>query len=131
MKRSCRLRAPARQFLDVRGLPESGNQTADQQLLHQTHAGVRRHLKASQLQQTKTITAGVGRVELVDAKLCPVRVAGHVDEQMAEHSVSRPGRVVAELGDLPEGKFQLVQAVVARLVHSRSLACRAEERATE
>src|SRR5713226_10193561 len=42
------LRAPARQFLDVRGLPEAGDQTAEQQLLHQAHAGVRRHLERAQ-----------------------------------------------------------------------------------
>src|SRR5258706_15656758 len=41
------IRAPARQFLDVRGLPEAGDQAADQQLLYQAHAGVRRHLEAA------------------------------------------------------------------------------------
>ena len=40
------LRAPAHQLRGVGRLPEAGDQAAEQQLLHQTHAGMRRHLES-------------------------------------------------------------------------------------
>ena len=36
----------------------------------------------------------VGRVQLVDAELGPVRVAGHVDQQMAKDAIDQPRRRV-------------------------------------
>ena len=41
--------------------------------------------------------ARVGRIQLVDAELGPVRVAGHVDQQVAEHAIDQPGRAVCPL----------------------------------
>ena len=70
----------------------------------------------------------VGRVELVDAELGAVRVAGDVDQQVAEQAVDEPRlRRPRPRGSLLEGDLQLVEAVVARLVDARRLARRADE----
>ena len=75
----------------------------------------------------------VGRIELVDAELGAVGVAGDVDEQVAEQAVDEPRRRrrFAGAGSCAEGDLELVEAVVARLVHARRLAGRAEEEAGE
>ena len=60
-----------------------------------------------------------------------MRVAGHVDQQMAEDAVDQPGRAVAAVGDLLEGDLQLVEAVVPGFVDPRRLARRPDEHARE
>ena len=131
-------------------LPEPRDERAQQELLGQAHARVRRHLEGAHLQQAEPAAAAVGRVELVDAELGAMRVAGGVDEQMAEEAVHEPGRdgrapasdfrpmetgceagrrPVA--GPVPKRDFQFVERIVARLVHARALAGRADEQAAE
>ena len=77
----------------------------------------------------------VGAEELVDAELGPVRVAGEVDEEVAEQAVDQPGQARRALGlqpvELGERDLQLVEAVVAPLVDARRLARRAHEAAGE
>jgi hypothetical protein len=75
-------------------VPEARHQRAQQQLLHDAHARMRRHLEGAQLQQAQAAGGGVGRVHLVDAELAAVRVAGDVDQDVAQRAVDQPGRHV-------------------------------------
>ena len=139
------LGAPARQARGVRRVPEASDQRAQQQLLHQAHARVRRHLEAAQLQQAEPASGPVGRVELVDAELGAVRVAGYVDQDVAQDAVDQPGRHLgtavaphanrAKAVKLPlqlgKGDFQFIDLVVARLIHARRLTGRANEQPRE
>ena len=54
------LGAPAGHGRGVRCFPKSGDQRSQQQLLHDAHAGMRRHLESAQLQQTQPPGAAVG-----------------------------------------------------------------------
>ena len=71
-------------------VPEPGHQRAHQQRLHHRHLGVRRHLEAAQLQQAEPAARAVGAVQLVDAELGAVGVAGDVGEQVAQRAVGHP-----------------------------------------
>ncbi len=114
-------------------LPEPGDQGAQDQLLGEAHPGVRRHLEGAELDQAQAAGRAVGRVQLVDADLGPVGVAGHVDQQVAEDPVDQPGRAGpgTGIGDLAERDLELVELVLARLVEARRLAGRADEQARE
>ena len=87
--------APARQAggarAAVRLAPEPGDQRPQQELLHQAHAGVGRHLEGPQLQQAQAARRPVGGIELVDAELTAVGIAAGVDEQVAQAAVHQPG----------------------------------------
>ena len=89
------LRVPANQRLIVGGLPEAGNERAQQELLRQAHLRVRRHLERAQLDESLPAAARFRRVELVDAELGAVRVAGQIDQQMPEHAIDQPRRRLA------------------------------------
>ena len=131
MKRSCSAVSQRTSGCAVRLLPEARDQRAQQQELHEAHAGVRRHLEGAQLDETEPAGRPVGRVQLVDAELGAVRVAGHVDEQVAEQPIDQPRlRRLAGRRAL-KGDLELVERVVARLVDARRLAGRADEQAGE
>src|ERR1700680_2672573 len=70
--------SPPHELAAVRSLPEMRNQRAHEQLLSETHTCVRRHFECPQFHQTKPRFGSVGRIELVDAKLGTVRIAGHI-----------------------------------------------------
>jgi hypothetical protein len=125
--------APAHQLLPVRALPEPGHEGADQQLLGNAHARVRRHLEGAELDEAQPPHRPLGRVELVDADLRPMGIAGGVNQKVAEQAVDEPGRHLGavRLGDLRERDLQLVEGLVARLVHARGLAGRPDELAGE
>ena len=108
--------APADQRLRVGLLPEPGDQRPQQQLLRQAHPRVRRHLEAAELDQAQRPVERVGREQLVDAELGAVRVAGHVDQQIAEDAVDQPRRtVLPSRGSLLERDLQFVQRIVPSL----------------
>ncbi len=115
--------APSGQALGrVWRAPEAGQQRPQQQLLRQAHLRVRRHFESPQLQQALAPGSGVGRVELVDAKLRPMGIPGHIHEQIAQHPIDQPRRRgLRRRRELLEGDLQLVQRIVARLVHTRRL----------
>ena len=130
------LRSPARGGRAVRLAPEARHQRAHQQLLGDRHAGVRRHLEGAQLQQAQAAGGTFGRIQLVDAELAAVRVAGDVDQDVSQRAVHQPRwhRVTLFLTcpvDFLQRDFQLVELVVARLVHARRLAGGADEQAAE
>ena len=131
------LGAPARQPRRlVRRRPEARDQRAHQQLLDQAHARVRRHLEGAHLEQAEAAGRAVGRIELVDAELGAVGVAGDVDQEIAQQSIDQPRRRLPglDLGDaseLGERDLDLVDRVVPRLVDARRLARRADEHAGE
>ena len=85
-------RAPAHQAALLRLAPEPGDQRAEQQLLGQAHARVGRHFERAELDQAEPAGRPVGRIELVDADLGAMGVAGDVDQQIAEQPVDQPGR---------------------------------------
>ncbi len=101
-------------------LPEHAYQRANQQHLQQTHSIVRRHFKRSKLQQPETQTLKLRGIKLVDAELRPVRITGHVDEQIAKQSVHEVRRTRA-FRQLAEGNLQLVKRVRTRFIHTRVL----------
>src|SRR5262249_51503933 len=75
---------------------------------------------------------GLRRVELVDAELRAVRVAGHVDEEMTEDPVHLPRRHGgATRRERRERDLELVELAVARLVDARVLRRRPDEEAGE
>ena len=82
------------------------------------HARMRRHLERAELDQPEAPGRAVGRVELVDADLGAVRVAGHVDQQVAEDAVDEPWRYAAlrRVGDLLQRDFHLEERFVTRFV---------------
>ncbi len=125
------LGSPANQRLIVGSLPEAGNERAQEQLLRQAHARMRRHLKRAQFDESLPAAAGFRRVELVDAELGAMRVAGQIDEQMPEHAIDDPRPRLAPVVDLGEGDLELVQRVVAAFVDARMLTGRSEEEARE
>lgn len=90
---------------------------------------MRRHFEGAQLEQAAPAGSAVGRIELVDAELGAMRVAGDVDQHVAEDAVDQPGRRPTLALQRLEGDFQLVGGVVAAFVDARVLAGRADEEA--
>ena len=126
--------APAGERAGDGRVPEPGDQGADHQLLRERHARVGRHLEAAELDEAEAAGGAVGGVELVDADLGAVGVAGDVDEEVAQQAVDEPRRRGVALPgrrDLGEGDLELVERVVAGLVDARRLAGRADEEAGE
>ena len=105
--------APADQRGTVGLAPEAGDERADEQRLHQRHLRVRRHLEPAQLEQAEPAARGVGAVQLVDAELGAVGVAGEVGEQVPQRAVDHPwpGAAVGvgEPFELGERDLELVQ----------------------
>ena len=125
--------APARQpRRRIRRSPEARDESAQQQLLGEAHARVGRHLEGAHFEQPEAAGCTVRRIELVDAKLGTVRIAGDVDEQMAHQAVEEPGRArvsgrVRLALHLAERDFDFVHRVIACLVNARSLRSGADE----
>ncbi len=129
-------RTPAHQLAAIGLLPEARHERAQQQHLHRAHARVRRHLEGAEFDQAQAAGRAVGRIELVDRELGPVRIAGKVGEQVAQQAVDQPGlrRLVAgavSALELLERDVEFVESIVARLVDARRLAGRADEDAGE
>src|SRR5205085_12274870 len=75
---------------------------------------------------------GLRRIQLVDAELRPVRVPGHVDEEVAQDAVDLPRRdVAAARRQRRERDLELVELAVARLVDARVLRGGPDEEARE
>ena len=111
--------------------PEARDERQQQQLLHEAHRRMRRHLERAELDEPEPPCRPVGRVELVDAELGAMRVAGHVDQEIAEQPIDEPRRRLRRLLHLRERELELVERVVPRLVDSRRLARRPDEHARE
>ena len=118
------LSPPSREPLRRVGLaPESGHQRAQQHLLHEAHARMRRHFEGAHFDEAEPPAAAVGRIQLVDAKFGAMRVAGDVDQKISEQPIDEPRRRLGSgLGELPERDLELVEGIVARLVDARRLA---------
>ena len=132
MKRSCRS-VPQRTGLPCCGSRQNqAIERAQQQLLGEAHARVGRHFERAEFDQPEPPGRAVGRIELVDADFGAMRIAGDVDEQIAEQAVDEPERRGSPgAGDLRQRDFEFVELVVARLVDARRLAGRADEQARE
>ncbi len=125
------LGAPVHQWLGVGSLPETRHERPQEQSLHQAHLGMWGHLKRTQFQQTQASGVAAGGVELVDAEFAAVRIAGHVDQQIAQQAVDQPRCWHFARGHLLEGDLQLVERVMPGLVDARRLAGWADERTGE
>ena len=96
---------------------------------------MRRHLESAQLEQPEPAAAAVGAVELVDAELGAVRVAGEVGQQVPQRAVDEPrrgflvqlARRVGEPPDLLQRDLHLVDRLGPALVEARRLAGRSDE----
>ncbi len=118
-----------------RRVPEPCDQRAHQQRLHHRHLKVWWHLEAAQLQKAEPAAGAVGAVQLVDAELGAVGVAGDVGQQVPQRAIGHPrlGRSCAtgQPGDLGERDLQLVERFGPALVDPRRLRCGADEAAGE
>ena len=123
--------APADECLIVRRFPEPRDQRPQQELLRQAHAPVRRHLERPQLDEALPAAAAVRIVELVDAELGSMRVACDVNQQVAEDAIDQPWRSAVPFAESRKRDLQLVNRIVARLVHAWMLTRRAEEQPGE
>ena len=129
-------RAPADEPPLPRFAPQPRHQRPHHQLHHQAHPHLRGHLEGAQFHQAAAPGGGVGGMELVDAELRAVRVAGEIDEEIAEQPVDEPRgrpatRRAAGSAHLVDGDLQLVEALVPRLVDPRGLAGGSDESARE
>ena len=129
-------RAPTNELACVGRFPEARDQRAQQQHLRETHLCVRWHFEAAKLQQAQPTAGAVGRIQFVDAKFRAVCVTGEINQQVTQQPVDQPWceRFFAcRLLDrqLLERDIQLVEIVVARLVHARRLTGGADELAGE
>jgi hypothetical protein len=119
------VRAPADQAVFVGLVPEPGDEAAQEEMLREAHARVRRHLEGAHFDEPEAARAGFGRVEFINGKLGAVGVAAGVNEQVAEQPVAQPRRRVPQAAgvafELLERDFQFVQRIVPRLVHARRL----------
>jgi hypothetical protein len=129
--------APAGELAVPGLLPEAGHQRAQQQLLGNAHAGVRRHLEGAQFEQAQAaggLLSGEYSLSMQNSLrwVLPVtstRMLRSV-RSTSQGGMSCPVHLAVFL-DLVEGNFQLVQLVVAGLVHPRCLAGGADEQAAE
>ena len=116
-------------------VPEPRDQRAHEQRLHHRHLEVWRHLEAAQLQQPEPAARAVWAVQLVDAELGAVGVAGDVGQQVPQRAIGHPrlGRpgTAGQPGDLGERDLQLVERLGSALVDPRRLRCGADEPAGE
>ena len=62
---------------------------------------MRRHLERAELDEAEAARRPVGRIQLVDADLGAVRVAGHVDQEIAEQPIDEPRRHGRDSPDPP------------------------------
>ena len=84
--------APVHQTPLVGRPPERRHGGAHQQELRRRHPRMRRHFQRTEFDQPQPARCGLRCVQLVDAELGAMRVAGHVGQQMAEHPIDQPGR---------------------------------------
>ena len=54
------IRTPASQLVRIRVFPEAGDEGPQEELLHQAHAGMRRHFEAAELDQPQPAAAESG-----------------------------------------------------------------------
>ena len=85
-------RAPAHETAVLRLAPEPGDERAQQQLLGEAHARIGRHFEGAEFDEAEAAGRPVGRIELVDADFRAMRIAGDVDEKIAEKPVDEPER---------------------------------------
>ena len=83
--------------------PIVADQSADEQLLGQTHPGIGRHFEAAELDKAEAAGGAIGRKELVDADFRAVGIAGHICEKIAEKAIRQPGQGRAG-GDVGPGR---------------------------
>ena len=126
-------RAPAHQIALLRFAPEPGHQRTQQQLLRQRHACIRRHFERAEFHQPQAPCRTVGRIALVDADFGAMRIAAHVDEQIAIEPVHQPDRkgALARHRRIGECDLQFIKRVMTRLIDAWRLARRADEHAGE
>ena len=125
--------APAHQTRGrVRRTPETRHEGAQQELLREAHPLVGRHFEGTQLEQPQPPGRAIGRIQLVDAEFGAMRIAGHVDEQIAEQPIDEPGRA-RDPGrrQLAKGDLELTQRVISRFVQAWRLRRGADEQAGE
>ena len=117
----------------LRLAPEPGDERPQQQLLGETHAGVRRHFESAEFDKPEPPGRAVRRIELVDADFGAMGVAGNVDQQIAEQPVDQPQRK-RSARPAPacwRARSPFRRAIVPRLVDARRLAGRPDEQPGE
>ena len=124
--------APAREAALLRLAPHFCDQRADQELLREAHPRIGRHLQRTEFDQAEPAGGAVRRIELVDADLGAMGIAGDVDQDVPEQPVDQPQRRLhAGWRHLRQRDLQFIQTVMPCLVDARRLAGRADEHAGE
>ena len=95
-----------------------------------------RHFETAELQQAEASGRTIRRIELVDAELGAMGVAGQIDQQVAQQPIDQPRLQglfagLESIEHLLEGDFQFIDALVTGFVNARRLAGRADEQAGE
>ena len=123
--------APAHQRLTIGFLVKARHQRPDQQLLHQTHVGMRRHFKTAKLQQPQPSGCRVRGIHLVHAELGTVGITGNIRQQITQQPINQPGFLHIAGRHLRQGNFQLIQSFVTGLINPWRLTGRANKHARE
>ncbi len=125
--------SPAHGRALLRLAPKPSDDRAQQQLLREAHARVRRHFKRAKFDEPKTSRRTIGRVQLVDADFRAMRVAAHIDKKIAIEPVNEPeweaGHVWARR--VRQRDFQLIERFMPRLINARRLTRGTDEQAGE
>ena len=82
--------APPHEAVPVGLAPELANESAQEEVLREAHARVRRHFEGAHFDEPKAAAATLGRKKFVYAELGAVGVAAGVNEEVAEDAVNDP-----------------------------------------
>ena len=129
--------APAHQGCRAERLaPEARHQGAQQQLLGQRHARVRRHFEGAHFQEPQATGSRIRRIQFVDTEFGAMGIAGRIDQQVAQDAIEFPRRAGAgilahQALDCGKRNLDFIDRIVARLVNAWRLAGRADEHARE
>ena len=124
--------APSYQPLPVGLLPEPRDQRAYEQLRARLMRACGAISNARNSTRPEPAHRALGRVELVDADLCAMRVSADIDEEIAKQPVDQPGRNrSARVRKLLKRDLEFIEGFVPRLVRARRLTGRPDELARE
>ena len=123
--------SPANRLLLVRLSPEPGDQRANQQLLRQAHARVRRHFEARAVPAGPAVPwscPGEYSLSMQNSARCVLPVTS-TSRLRKMRSTSQGGQFIRSALEQAESDLQFVDRIGARLVHARSLAGGSDEHA--
>src|ERR1700730_4356877 len=120
-------RPPAHQIALLRFSPKPGDERAQHQLLREAHPRIWRHFKSPEFDEPEPPRRTIRRIEFVDTNFRAMRIAGHIDKQVAVKAIDMPRRCrFAGAWRAGERDFKFIERVVPCLIDTRRLARRAD-----